>query len=170
MEKGILFELSRVKGQPVTDEELLSDLVEVANKLGGTTISMHQYRDHRSYSDSAIKKHFGSWNKALIKAGLALSIEVNISNERLFENLLTLWQHYGRQPRRRELELSPSTISQSPYNRRCGSWTKALVAFVEFANSGGTEVPTLVRDDRNGRTNRDPSLRLRWQVLQKRSL
>lgn len=162
------YRIIRVKGQPVTDEELISDLIAVAAKLGKTTVSMTQYREHGTYSDSAIKSHFGSWNKALLTAGLSLSNEVNISTERLFENILLLWQHYGRQPRRRELEDYPSTISQSPYNLRFGSWTKALVAFVDYANSDGLNAPDEPSTIGSiSRTGRQPSLRLRWQVLQR---
>jgi hypothetical protein len=163
-----MFKLTRVKGQPVTDEELISDLLTVATKLEKKTVSMPQYREHGTYSDSAIKNRFGSWNKALLKAGLELSHEVNISSERLFENIFQLWQHYGRQPRRRELENYPSKISQSPYNLRFRSWTKALEAFVDFANSDGLETPDKsVVTDLASKTGRNPSLRLRWKVLQR---
>jgi hypothetical protein len=71
-------------------------------------------------------------DKALIAAGLETSNELNISDERLFENLLVLWTHYGRQPRRSELGVPPSIISQSPYRRRFKSWSAALDEFVRY--------------------------------------
>lgn len=43
-------------------------------------------------------RRFCSWNEALLLAGVALSNEPNISDETLFENILVLWQHLGRQP------------------------------------------------------------------------
>jgi len=97
-----------------------------------------------------------------------VSNDINIPDERLFENLLNLWQYLGRQPRRAELARPPSTISQSPYNRRFGSWTGALTAFAAYANGTDTEAPlaqnaSLARRD----TGREPSLRLRWRVLQR---
>jgi hypothetical protein len=115
-----------------------------------------------------VARRFGSWNKALLAAGLALSNEVNISDERLFENVLILWQHFARQPRRRELAAAPSLISQSPYNRRFGSWTAALEAFTTYANASATEAPPhheIVETQHS--TSRDPSIRLRWKVLQR---
>jgi hypothetical protein len=160
------FKLSRVSGQPVSDAELLADLKRVANVLGTSTVSQPKYREYGQYDYTTVARRFGSWNKALLKAGFALANEVNISDVRLFENILTLWQHYGRQPRRSELAKLPSTVSQSPYKRRFVSWTAALEAFVQYANAGGAEVPAISELDKlQSRTGRDPSLRLRWKVL-----
>lgn len=136
------FKLTRVSGQPVGDAELLADLRRVCEMLGSSTISMTKYREHGQYKDTTVARRFGTWNNALLKAGLPLSNEVNLSDDRLFENILTLWQHYGRQPRRSELAKPPSQVSQTPYNRRFGSWTAALGTFVECANAGGAEAPT----------------------------
>jgi len=162
------FKLVRVSGQPVSDAELLADLRRVAETLGSSTVSMPKYREYGKYDDSNLAKRFGTWNNALLKAGLTLSHEVNISDERLFENILTLWQHYARQPRRNELAKPPSTISQGPYKRRFNSWTATLEAFVEYANANVSETP-LLQEKGVGkpRTARDPSLRLRWHVLQR---
>lgn len=163
-----MFKLARVSGQPVSDAELLADLRRVAEMLGISTVSMPKYREYGLYDDSNLAKRFGAWNNALLKAGLTLSNEVNIADDRLFENILTLWQHYGRQPRRSELAKPPSIISQGPYNRRFNSWTSALEAFVQYANAGVTEVPAMQENcEIKPRTGRDPSLRVRWHVLQR---
>ena len=166
--KSVQFKLTRVSGQPVGDAELLADLKRVAQVLNAPTVPMPKYREFGKYDDSNVARRFGSWNNALLKAGLTLSNEVNISDDRLFANILTLWQHYGRQPRRGELSKPPSTISQGPYKRRFNSWTAALKAFVEYANAGGREVPggTEIGKTRQN-AGRDPSLRLRWHVLQR---
>jgi hypothetical protein len=103
----------------------------------------------------------------LLAAGLSLSNEVDIPDERLFENLLALWQHYGRQPRRSELDGEPSSVSQSPYNRRFGGWTAALKAFIDYANSAEIDSPAPRPLLGHRTTGRDPSLRLRWKVLQR---
>lgn len=162
------FKLTRVSGQPVGDAELLADLKRVAKMLGSSTVSQPKYREYGQYADTTVARRFGSWNNALLQVGLTLSNEVNISDDRLFENILTLWQHFGRQPRRSELAKPPSTVSQGPYNRRFGSWTAALDAFVEYANAGGTEAPAVPeKGESQPKTGRDPSLRLRWQVLQR---
>ncbi|MCY7382022.1 MAG: HNH endonuclease [Microcoleus sp. CAN_BIN18] len=165
-----VFRLSRVSGFPVKDDDLLADLRRVAELLKGSKVTQAQYSEHGTYDCTTHIRRFRSWNQALIKAGISLSHRVDISDEQLFENLFQLWQHYGRQPRRSELALPPSTISQSPYNRRFGSWIAALKAFVEYANSTGVESLDIAANktiELSRKTGRDPSLRLRWQVLQR---
>ena len=164
------FALSRVSGMPVSNDDLLADLRRVASSNGKDTVGQVEYRSVGKYDDTTVSDRFGSWNKALDAAGLSISNEVNISDDRLFENILTLWQHYGRQPRRSELAKSPSAISQSPYKRRFASWTAALSAFVHHANATdiGTSLSDSTANSRKPReTGRDPSLRLRWKVLQR---
>lgn len=164
------FQLSRVSGQPVADGELLADLRRVADLLRENAVSQPKYRLHGIYDETTVSRRFGSWNAAVLAVGLSVSNEVDISDKKLFENLLVLWQHYGRQPRRGELAKAPSVVSQSPYNRRFGGWTAALEAFVNYANSADLE-PAPASPDRpqeiRARTGREPSLRLRWKVLQR---
>ena len=153
---------------PISTEDLLNDLKEVALKIGKNTIPQKEYRRIGKYDDTTFSRRFGSWNNALKTAGLDLSNENNISDIRLFENILKLWQFLGRQPRRKDLENPISDFSQSPYNRRFKNWTNAIISFIEYANSEEKELPTemiciIEKKDDNG--NRDPSLRLRYKVL-----
>ena len=170
MTDKIPFAVTRVSGMPVSNEDLLDDLRRVASSAGRNTVGQVEYRSIGKYDETTVCRRLGSWNKALVAAGLSISNEVNISDERLFENLLNLWQHYGRQPRRAQLAKPPSTVSQSPYNRRFRSWTAALNAFVVYANAA--DIGTSLSDSTGSsqepnKTGRDPSLRLRWKVLQR---
>ena len=162
------FELSHVSGAPVSDEELLSDLRRVATALGSRTVPRNKYIEFGIYAATTITARFGSWNKALIAAELEISNEIRISDERLFENLLVLWQHFGRQPHMRDLTNKISILSEGPYKRRFGSWTKALESFVRYANDSES-IPqspeSLTSDSSIKKTPRDPSLRLRFKVL-----
>jgi hypothetical protein len=162
------FELSRTPNAPVSDEELLLDLRRIAQSLGIRTVPNKKYSSIGTYSAVTIATRFGSWNKALIAAGLEISYEINITDERLFENILALWQHFGRQPRRRDLTNEVSKFSQGPYKRRFGSWIAALKSFVEYANAS-ENIPLspekLACDSSTNKTPRDPSLRLRFRVL-----
>ena len=166
---NLIFKLSRVSGAPVSDEELITDLKRVALFLNSNTVPQKKYGSVGTFDYTTVARRFGSWNKALRLAGLSISNECDIPDERLFENILVLWQHLGRQPRRSELSSTPSTISQTPYNRRFGSWTASLEAFVNYANSGSIEALGVQPDVEGNRrtTGRDPSLRLRWHVLQR---
>ena len=154
------FKLSRVSGAPVSDDALIADLQRVAQSLNSDTVPQKKYDALGAFNYSTVIHRFGSWNNALRLAGLPLSNEVDISDDRLFENLLVLWQHLGRQPRRSELSSPPSTISQTPYNRRFGSWTASLEAFVNYANGSGVKSPAVQPDTEAARrtTGRDPSL------------
>jgi hypothetical protein len=162
------FEIRRVSGMPVSDDELLADLRDTASLVGKNTVGMKEYRRLGKFDDTTLSRRFGSWNDALKAAGLTLSNEVELPDERLFDNLLVLWQHFGRQPRRSELAMAPSRISQSPYTRRFGSWSKTLAAFQHYANASDADS----LEDRTNpapkpATGRDPSLRLRWRILQR---
>jgi hypothetical protein len=165
-----VFKLSHVAGVSVSDEDLIADLRRVAGELGKNSVANKQYEKLGRYSSITQSKRFGNWNEALRRAGLEISNRFNIPDEELFENLLTLWQHFGRQPRRREVDSSPSTISQGPYNRRFGSWMNALKAFVDYANGASAELAEHQVEVPVGgqhKTPREPSLRLRWLVLQR---
>lgn len=164
------FELSRVSGAPVEDSELLADLQRVARELGQHTVGHKHYRELGRFDDTTISRRFGSWNQALEAAGLQFTNRKSIPDEDLFENILTLWSHLGRQPRRRELAYPPSRISQTPYVRRFGSWTFALKEFVRFANENEPEILRSATPNGSAptpRTGRDPSLRLRFNVLRR---
>lgn len=161
------FTLSRVRGVPVTDAQLIEDLRRVAGLIGNGTVSQPQYLQHGRFDMRNLSRRLGGWASALSAAGLGpTSYQGEYSDERLFANILVLWQHFGRQPRRAELAFAPSEISQSPYQRRFRSWTGSLEAFVEWANAAETMIAlpgTLGGLKR--RTARDPSLRLRFKVL-----
>jgi hypothetical protein len=161
------FELNNTHGMPVKPDEMLADMRRVADQLGTATLTFRDYQCHGRFDPSTAMRQFGSWNAALTAAQLETSNSLNISDEMLFQNILLLWQHYGRQPRRSELASPPSTISKGPYNRRFRSWSVSLAAFVGYANASDTPVLTPVADAARRRTGRDPSLRLRFKVLQR---
>src|SRR5208283_5062436 len=95
------FELSRSPNAPVSSAELLADLQRAAEAAGAKSISARLYRKYGKYSVTTFEKRLGSWNNALTEAGLEIVNEVNISDKCMFENLMVMWEHYGRQPKRR---------------------------------------------------------------------
>ena len=124
---------------PISDEELIADLHRVAQTLGSKTLTQAQYVSLGVHDRLTQVRRFGTWNEALLRAKLTISNRIDIPDVELFENILTLWQHYGRQPRISDLASNPSCISERPYRRRFGSWMKALKAFVDYANGIGAE-------------------------------
>jgi 5-methylcytosine-specific restriction endonuclease McrA len=78
-----------------------------------------------------------------------------------------LWEHYGRQPRVRELARPPSEISYGPYERRFHSWTNALKQFVAYANSNSVDPPIPIEATKGRQPGRSVSLRTRSRVLKR---
>jgi 5-methylcytosine-specific restriction endonuclease McrA len=160
------FRLERVCA-PVSNQEIISDMQRVAKLASTNIVSFRLYRELGNYAASTVALRFGSWNEALVAAGLEVANERDISDVRLFENLMCLWEFHGRQPRFRELASPPSVISSGPYQRRFHSWMKALEQFVAYANAQDARTPIPVKATSGHRTGRDPSLRLRFHVMKR---
>jgi hypothetical protein len=161
------FRLERVPRSPVSDEELISDLRRIADLAGTNAISFRLYRKFGKYDPTTASLRFGTWNKALVAAGLEPGNERDITDDRLFDNLMCLWEHYGRQPRVRELTVPPSVVSYGPYERRFRSWTNALAEFVIYANSQDVRPPIPIEVVGSRQTGRSASLRTRFRVLKR---
>jgi hypothetical protein len=118
-----------------TDEELLDALRSVALRLERTTVTMEQFNRHGVMNAETIRRRFG-WRNALERAGLSISnLGKRYSASDYFENLLTVWTHYGRQPTYGEMDRSPSKISAGAYEAKWGRWRNALKSFVGQVNS-----------------------------------
>jgi hypothetical protein len=161
------FQLERVPRSPASDEEILSDIRRVADLVAPSAISFRAYSKLGTYHPTTASLRFGTWNKAIVAAGMEIGSERDIADERLFENLMCLWEHYGRQPRVRELTRPPSKISYGPYERRFHSWTNALEQFVAYANSNGVRPPIATEAGGIRQPGRTVSLRTRFRVLKR---
>ena len=162
------FEYTPPKNQPISTEELVEDLRSVAQKLNTEKLSQKLYTEHGRFNCTTFINRFGTWNKAVQKIDLKPANIFNYSDEELFENILNIWQHRGKQPTRRDLNSIPSKITQSPYNRRFNSWSVAMKEFIEYAN--GNDIATIKEKDASfpqKKTGRDPSLQLRFKVLKR---
>ena len=156
----------------IPDAHLLADLVRVAVETGKTTLTFREYGKHGTFSASTISLRFGSWLIVLETAGSTLTQAKNISEEELFKNLLAVWMTIGKQPKTRDLSSSFSRFSSSTYMARYGGWRKALQKFVEWADQDDStaEIKDSVTVDQASSarsTARNPSLRLRFKVLQR---
>lgn len=108
------FEYTPPKNAPVSTEEMQNDLKQVAEKLNTDTLTQKLYSEHGKYDVTNLSRRFGTWNRALATVGLKPGNINNYSDEELFENILSIWQHKGKQPTRRDLSINPSTISHRP--------------------------------------------------------
>lgn len=163
------------------DEQLLDDLRKVANQLNKQFLTKTEYEVYGKFSSATYERRFNTWNKALILSGLEESVQRDISEVELFENLEKVWIQLGRQPKDKELRRPLSKYSTRPYVKRYGSIRKALEAFVEFMNSAeqdkldneemvaditseSSEI-LVIESSYKHKTQRTPSLRLKVKVL-----
>ncbi|OHD97008.1 MAG: hypothetical protein A3E21_05510 [Sulfurimonas sp. RIFCSPHIGHO2_12_FULL_36_9] len=152
----------------VPDQDLIDDLKRVADELGKDKVTIDEYNDRGKYHNSTLNRRFGSWFKALEKAGLKNTRTLNITNEELFENLVEVWTSLGRQPKYSDLTKDVSKYSSGTYEKRFGGWRKSLEAFVAWVNEG--ELPELNTEPQQSsqkRTPRNINWRLRAMVLMK---
>ena len=124
------FELNEYKLQ-LTDDEILTDIKETANRLGKDYISIASYKSHGRYSQTATQAHFGTWKNALLLAGLR--------NERdLSELKLISDEEYYRDLQRVANSLNLRTVPYGEYKKygkysaeyiitRFGKWSTALI-------------------------------------------
>lgn len=88
----------------ITNEELLADLRRIAELIGRKTVRREEYPQYGRCHSTIFERRFGSWNKALIAAGLKVSSRHDITEEELYENMERVWVALGRQPKREELK------------------------------------------------------------------
>lgn len=136
-------------GANVTDEELLGDLKKVAEEIQMEWISEKVYAQKGQFAPNTIRHRFGSWAKALQKAGLNIEHKrkgkhfICPSREALIEDLRATAKTLGKE-----------TISSSEYEQygkygrasvynRYKSWRKGLEAAglgeTGFHNAGITK-------------------------------
>lgn len=65
----------------IEDTELLFDIKRVASEISKQSISLSEYAKYGKYSGNTISNRFGSWNNALIKAGLQVRRKYKYSDE-----------------------------------------------------------------------------------------
>jgi len=150
-----------------SESELISDVINVAQKLKKDKITIDEYNDNGKFHATTLTRRFGSWFLVLEKAGLKKTRNLNITNEELFENIVIVWNTTGRQPRYNDIKPNISLFSVGTYEKRFGSWRKALEAFVDWANdTNHTNSEIIIEKNINkNKSPRNINWRLRALVL-----
>ena len=123
------FELNDYK-QELTDDEILLDIKNTAERLGRDYISISCYRKNGRYSQTAIQHHFGTWKNALSLAGLRTGR--NASELKLISD-----EDYFKDLRRVAKLIQQNTVPYDEYKKlgrysaehifnRFGKWNRAL--------------------------------------------
>ena len=182
--------VSWAKGTHCTRELLPSEMRSVAAKNIGSAFLYANYRDlGGTYSIGTFQKHFGSWRNAAsaigCKYGRSPAFQT-FSDEQFFAEIQRVWELLGRQPTLGEMKAQGSKMSCKTFQRRFGSWMRAIHAFCEdrnIAEANTAEAPQAdesiaIKPSRAAKvepsivviekcTPRQPSLRLRFRVFQR---
>lgn len=117
----------------VSNEELLVDVRETAQNLGKYTLTADEYTANGKYSHSTIIRRFGSWNKALEKAGLCIAkkythniFNENVSNEELLNDLLSVAYTLNKKKFTTAEYIKYGKHGISIFQSRFGTWEQAL--------------------------------------------
>jgi len=160
----------------MTDAQLIAELQRVASELQSETLDQPGFNSRSDISASVISRRLGSWNKALTDACLRpVNMGRRHTEDDYYENLLNVWTNLGRQPKCGEMDSHPSVITSGAYQVRWGSWTKALLAFLDRVNADQFDASQHFLDKPQPVTRQippskhqdqhKPSLSLRYNVL-----
>ena len=166
MKPPITFNL-KLRKRGISEQDLISDLKQVAEKIGTETVTAMAYDEHGEFGKTTVLRKFGTWNKALSAAGLDLNNRLNISNEELFENLANIWQTLGRQPFGRDISKSEiSKFSLGTYEKRFGSWNKALISFIHYIENSNNETTSekIISAPKEKTTSRKTQRKINWRI------
>ena len=139
-------------GRSMNEQDVIAELRRVASELGSEYLTQDAFNRYGRMEAGTVRSRFGSWNRALKLAGLSIApLGRRYDDDQCFENLLTVWTHYGRPPQHREMTLPPSTVGPKAYVKRWGTWLKALQAFADRVDSdlaSTTDRPPSMTDGR----------------------
>lgn len=116
-------------------DQAIQALRDFAAENPDSSITLDEFVKKMGLSASAFVRRFGKWKNLIAEVGIKpVPLGRRYTGEECFENILTLWTHYGRQPNFDELKHPPSTVGSKAYVRRWGGWRAALSAFVKQIN------------------------------------
>lgn len=110
------------------DAELLDDLRRVARELNGDSVRRDDYEKTGRFNPQTLVNRFGTWNAALLRAGLRVVKRQAIPEQELLDDLKRAAQLAGPGPLTQTLYDVHGAFSHEPVVRRFGSWSKALAA------------------------------------------
>ncbi|GAB2826889.1 hypothetical protein GCM10027022_17350 [Alpinimonas psychrophila] len=158
----------RLSARYATDDDVAHDLLRVAEELGHGSLTREEYERFGQYHPTTIHRRLGGWTEAIGRAGLKSGRpDLGHDDTEWMTNIFEVWTTLGRQPSYGDMRGTRHT--PEGYAKRFGSWGKALLKFQGWADSAddAVVVPPTTEVVKGHTTGRSPSLRLRWEVLQR---
>lgn len=157
----------QIHEKDISEEKLIEDLKRVAKEIGSNKLSTEQYLITGKYSKKTFSDRFGSWTRALEKAGLQPA-QLNFINDRqLLQNLKQVWKTLGRQPTCMEMRAPVSKYSIRPYITAFGSWNRTLEKFALYNKDMDSYSKLFAIRRRRRRKRRGINLKIRYEVLKR---
>ena len=100
----------KYKDKTFSKEFLLNELKRYYNTYNRTPLSVEFEKDNNYPSVTVYSKYFGSWNKALIEAGLEVNINTDYTKENIINNVKEFYKENNRSPFNYEIKYSISSI------------------------------------------------------------
>jgi hypothetical protein len=110
----------------ITDKELIADLQRIASELNRTSVSRAEYTKRGKYGQGTHERRFGSWNKAIEKAGLISTNTQPIPEEELVNDLKRVSGILKKTSLDKRDYERHGKYSYDVYCRRFGNWVNAL--------------------------------------------
>lgn len=156
-------------------DELILALREFADINGNKYVASRNFCSWLGVSPTTVERYFGKWSSLCNEAGISPRYDRNIDKESLFQNLGTVWEKLGRQPRAKEMKQPLSPVSISKYQKEFKkTWYEICLEFVswkscatieEIEQESRAQLKSAV--DMQHKTNRSISLSLRYDVLKR---
>ena len=113
-------------GPEFTDNELLTELRELADERGRTPTMKEVRSTEDAPGPTTYKDHFGSWNEALSEADLEPVKRDHYTDEELLNALRELSDRVDGTPTMKEMDKSEDHPSSGVYQNQFGTWNAAV--------------------------------------------
>ena len=155
-----------VRKRNVPGEELVNDIKRVSSLQYQKFLSYKKYRELGGYFGlSLFSKNFGSWAKALHKAGLESFKTLPESETALLDNFKEVWDKLGKQPRVRDMKRPFSKFPSNQYKSQFGSWKNTLETFSLYINNKEEYEQLFSERPKPKRIKRSIGIKLRYNVF-----
>jgi hypothetical protein len=128
-----------------SDDALIKELQRVSDLLKKQNITANEFKQYGNIGVTTIRRRFGSWNRALTKAGLEAIHRINIPNEEIFQDIDQVWSKLEHKPSYKEFN-KLSRFSSNTLEKRFGSYLKALKAYIDWKNQNSDNSSTIKQD------------------------
>jgi hypothetical protein len=114
----------------VSEEECLNELRRVSKILGRNALSSKDFTKHARFTSNPVIRRFGSWQKALERAGLELcdqsKREIQLSESKCIQELQRVARLLNSTSLTRDTFNKHARFTAYRVCRSCGTWTAAM--------------------------------------------